>query len=78
MKHKLRIEQLSVESFASTRDSAEIRGTVQGNQSDPNTCYPVICYSGEPSCLGTCPPEETCGLSCGGTCIPSLCDDQGS
>lgn len=77
MKHKLRIEALSVESFEAAPTPAA-RGTVQGNQSDPNTCYPVICASGEASCLGTCPPEETCGLSCGGTCIPSLCDDQGS
>jgi hypothetical protein len=76
MKHKLRIDELSVDSFDATPAPAERRGTVQGNQSDPNTCYPVICASGSPSCLGTCPPEETCGLSCGGTCIPSLCDDE--
>jgi hypothetical protein len=78
MRHKLRIEELSVESFASTADSAEARGTVQGNQSDPNTCYPVICFSGSPSCLGTCPPDETCGLSCGGTCIPQFCTGEES
>ena len=74
MKLRLRIEDLAVDSFQAAPERAGGRGTVRGNASDPNTCYPVICYSGEPSCLGTCPPEETCGLSCGGTCIPSLCD----
>lgn len=76
MKLMLRVEDLVVASFEAAAPPARARGTVRANQSDPNTCYPVICYSGEPSCLGTCPPEETCGLSCGGTCIPSLCGEE--
>ena len=76
MKLTLRIEDLAVTSFEAAPAKADARGTVRGNQSDPNTCYPVLCASGEASCLGTCPPEETCGLSCGGTCIPSLCDEE--
>lgn len=75
MKLTLRIEDLAVTSFEAAPPPADARGTVRANQSDPNTCYPVLCASGEASCLGTCPPEETCGLSCGGTCIPSLCDE---
>lgn len=74
MKLRLRIEDLAVDSFQAAPGRSDARGTIRGNGSDPNTCYPVICASGEASCLGTCPPEETCGLSCGGTCIPSLCD----
>jgi hypothetical protein len=74
MKLKLRIEDLAVATFEPATVPAGFRGTVRANGSDPNTCYPVICASGDPSCLGTCPPEETCGLSCGGTCIPQFCD----
>lgn len=78
MKLKLRIEDLSVDSFQAEGATAAPRGTVQANESDPQTCYPVYCFSGSPSCLGTCPPEETCGLSCGGTCIPAYCTGEES
>jgi len=73
MKLKLRIEDLAVVSFQAASAPADARGTVRANHSDPNSCYPAICFSGSPSCLGTCPPDETCGLSCGGTCIPAYC-----
>ena len=76
MKLTLRIEDLSVDSFEATAPSPASRGTVEGNASDPNSCYPMICASGSPSCLGTCPPDATCGLSCGGTCIPAYCDEE--
>jgi hypothetical protein len=78
MKHKLRIEELSVDSFQATPSSAEGRGTVQANASDPYTCYPVRCFSGTPSCLGTCVEEETCGMSCDGTCVPAYCTGEES
>ena len=75
MKHKLRIEALAVESFEAAAP-AEARGTVGAHASDPNSCYPAICASGEESCLGTC--EETCGMSCWGTCIPAYCTGEES
>lgn len=76
MKHKLRIEELDVASFEAAPAPAEARGTVRANASDPQTCYPVICYSGQESCLGTC--EPTCGLSCWGTCVPAYCTGEES
>lgn len=76
MKLKLRIEELAVDSFEAATAPAEARGTVRANASDPNTCYPVFCYSGVESCLGTC--EETCGMSCHGTCVPAYCTGEES
>lgn len=76
MKLKLRVEDLAVTSFEAAPAPADARGTVRANQSDPNTCYPVICYSGVESCLGTC--EETCGMSCHGTCVPAYCTGEDS
>jgi hypothetical protein len=62
---KLRIEDLSVDSFEVTAEAGE-QGTVRGfDGSDP-----YHCASGEPSCLGTC--EDTCGLTCWDTCWPDL------
>lgn len=78
MKLKLHIEDLTVASFEATPAPARNRGTVQANQSDPNTCYPVICFSGVESCLPTCIHDETCGLSCGGTCLPAYCTAEDS
>lgn len=71
MKLTLRIEDLSVTSFEAAPAPAGARGTVRANASDPNTCYPVICASGEWTCLDSC--QDTCGLSCHGTCVPALC-----
>jgi hypothetical protein len=76
MKLKLRIEDLSVASFEPTQAPAEDRGTVQANQSDPNSCYPMICYSGVWSCLDSC--QDTCGMSCNGTCVPAYCTGEES
>jgi len=76
MKHKLHIDSLSVESFQAVADVSGARGTVRANASDPNTCYPVICASGEWSCLDTC--QDTCGLSCHGTCVPAQCTGEES
>jgi hypothetical protein len=78
MKLKLRIEDLTVASFEATPETPRERGTVQANQSDPNSCYPMVCYSGVDSCLGTCVQEETCGMSCGGTCIAAYCTGEDS
>jgi hypothetical protein len=76
MKLKLNIEQLSVDSFEAAPAAAEAQGTVRANASDPQTCYPVLCYSGAESCLGSCDP--TCGMSCWGTCIPAYCQGEES
>jgi hypothetical protein len=73
MRRKLRIEALAVESFEAASTLDGVRGTVAANKSDPNTCYPINCDSEVESCLGTCFAEDTCGYSCGGTCLPNEC-----
>lgn len=78
MKLRLRIEDLSVASFHADAQAASPRGTVRANGSDPQTCYPVYCYSGVESCLGTCVQENTCGMSCDGTCVPAYCTGEES
>lgn len=76
MKLKLRIEELALDSFEAAPAAEEARGTVHANRSDPNTCYPVICASGEWTCLDSC--QDTCGLSCWGTCVPAYCTGEES
>ena len=71
MKIALRIEDLAVDSFEAGPALSAPRGTVRANASDPNTCYPVICASGEWTCLDSC--QDTCGMSCHGTCVPAHC-----
>jgi hypothetical protein len=78
MKLKLRIEDLAVVSFNADSEPDVLRGTVAANASDPNSCYPMVCYSGVESCIGTCVHEETCGLSCNFTCIPAYCSGEES
>lgn len=73
MKRKLRIEALTVESFEAASVLAGMRGTVAGYKSDLGTCYPDPCGSEAESCLGTCFGDDTCGRSCGGSCIPEWC-----
>jgi hypothetical protein len=74
MKRKLRIETLIVSSFEAAPAPAAGRGTVHGNDSHPNTCSIVRCYSNAPTdCLGTCPGDETCAFSCGVSCIVADC-----
>jgi hypothetical protein len=74
MKLKLRIEELAVDSFQAAPATAQGRGTVRAHASDPNTCYPMICYSGHWTCIDSC--QDTCGLSCNGTCIPAYCNPE--
>jgi hypothetical protein len=76
MKLKLRIEELAVDSFQAAPAPAEARGTVRANASDPNSCYPAVCYSGVWTCLDSC--QETCGMSCHGTCVPAYCTGEES
>jgi hypothetical protein len=71
MKLTLRIEDLRVATFQPAPAPPAAHGTVRANASDPNSCYPAICASGEWTCLDTC--QDTCGLSCHGTCIPAYC-----
>lgn len=80
MKLKLRIEDLTVASFqaapAPAPAPAAARGTVRANASDPNTCDPIVCLSGQWTCLDTC--DDTCGMSCHGTCVPAYCTGEES
>lgn len=71
MKLRLRIEDLSVDSFQAAPASPEARGTVRANASDPQSCAPAVCYSGVWTCLDSC--QDTCGMSCWGTCVPAYC-----
>lgn len=76
MKLKLRIEDLAVASFEAESATDALRGTVAANASDPNSCYPAICASGMWSCLESC--QDTCGMSCYGTCVPAYCTGEES
>ncbi len=74
MKTKLRIGDLSVDSFEVTPAAPDRRGTVQANESNPDTGDPVTCHSAKESCAGTCIVYDTCdGFSCNGTCHPIAC-----
>ena len=64
-KLKLRLEELSVESF-NTTVSQKVKGTVYGNQC---TCYTACTCPGCPTCDASC--NGTCDASCGGTCDAS-------
>lgn len=70
-KMKLRLEDLSVDSFDTTRAARE-RGTVFGEQycSCGGTC------AGQPTCDVTCPQtcdDWSCNESCEGTCAGWTC-----
>jgi len=65
MQRKLRLEDLAVESFATTTPADAARGTVYGRDST----QPPNCASGQFSCLPGQSCEETCGMSCDGTCV---------
>ena len=75
-KLKLQLEDLSVESFDTTRPE-KARGTVFGEQC---TCYTRCTCLGGPtcnaSCNGTC--NDTCNASCYGTCYEATCNNCGS
>jgi len=75
MKRKLRLDDLAVESFATTRESGERRGTVRGLDGtyppSPGQSYPE-CYTGHLTCItpATCEVScgDTCAISCNGSC----------
>ncbi|MET0399703.1 MAG: hypothetical protein ABW277_23145 [Longimicrobiaceae bacterium] len=67
-KLKLDLEELSVESFATTPDARVDGGTVFGQQC---TCYTQCTCPGCPTCDASC--NGTCGGTCGATCNAS-CD----
>ncbi len=65
MKHKLKIEELAVDTFATAEGAAEARGTVRGLQES----YPYVCgpTAIEDTCAEDCHPSLE--ISCaGGTC----------
>jgi hypothetical protein len=67
-KLRLDLDDLSVESFATTPEPSREAGTVFGQQC---TCYTLCTCPGCPtcdaSCNGTC--GGTCAASCNGTCV---------
>ncbi|HYR10043.1 MAG TPA: hypothetical protein VEQ60_19875 [Longimicrobium sp.] len=76
-KLKLRLDDLRVDSFDTTRPARE-KGTVLGQQDTlPNHCYPSYQPSCGVSCTGgTCDGETcpyTCAESCNGSCGPDTC-----
>jgi hypothetical protein len=73
MKGKLRIDMLAVESFETTPPAASGGGTVHANNSHPNTCNIAHCPTLALTCDFTCPGDETCAYSCGGTCMVGEC-----
>jgi hypothetical protein len=62
-KLKLDLEDLSVESFATTPEPRAEGGTVFGQQC---TCYTQCTCPGCPTCDASC--NGTCDASCNGTC----------
>ncbi|SRR6266550_5972850 len=64
-KIKLNLEDLKVESFATTPDSAARRGTVFGQATADDTCIGPTCGTSCP-----CPSEQTCSYqeTCQDTC----------
>ena len=64
MTKKLRIDDLSVDSFEVSGEETSPRGTVQAH-SAPN------CFSGVPSCIDSC--QDSCGLTCWQSCWPAEC-----
>jgi hypothetical protein len=64
-KMKLQLEDLTIESFATTAP-AKARGTVFGEQC---TCYTQCTCPGCPTCDASC--NGTCAASCNGTCDAS-------
>jgi hypothetical protein len=65
-KLKLDLEDLAVESFATTPEPRAEGGTVFGQQC---TCYTQCTCPGCPTCDASC--NGTCGGTCGGTCDAS-------
>lgn len=68
MKLRLNPEELRVQAFATTGGGARNRGTVRAHEQSA----PYVCASGAWSCLPDQTCEDTCALSCAGTCHPAL------
>lgn len=66
MKKKLKIEALEVDSFEVSAEPTLREGTVHAFDSSKED----TCFSGTPSCLGTC--DDTCGLTCWESCFFDL------
>jgi hypothetical protein len=66
-KLKLDLEDLAVESFATTPEAHRVGGTVFGQQC---TCYTQCTCPGCPTCDASCNGSciNTCAASCNGTC----------
>lgn len=74
MKHKLRIEELSVASFSTeAEEPPEQRGTVRGMQIGGTLVTYVTCYLDQYTCARTCP--NTCHVTCQSciTCVNAPC-----
>jgi hypothetical protein len=65
MKLRLKVDELRVETFETTRATAKARGTVRALQATP----PDNCFSGVWSCIPDASCGETCGMSCNGSCV---------
>jgi hypothetical protein len=60
MKRKLRLESLTVESFATAPRKADARGTVRGHDSGWNATDAPTCFLAcDPGTTGTCQPGWT-------------------
>jgi hypothetical protein len=69
-KLKLDLNELSVESFDTTRVEKD-KGTVFGEQC---TCPTQCTCPGCPTCDGTCPNNQTCQVTCYYTCDDRTCE----
>lgn len=71
--HKLKLEMLAVETFATLPASGAPHGTVEGQQASVRRC--IETYDA-PTCPATCDYTcgNTCDYSCAGTCAYT-CDD---
>lgn len=74
--HKLRLDDLTVESFPTTRDTSSV-GTVNAHDAETDLCTadgcdPATTYFWCYTCNDTCPPKYTCEDTCHGkhTCDP--------
>jgi hypothetical protein len=81
--HKLRLEDLTVESFNTTRGDRQ-RGTVKGNEAEEEGTFLSWCNTCDDTCEGftceynkSCAPQFTCvdNQTCMGdlTCDPDRC-----
>lgn len=77
-KLSLNLDELRVESFATSPDGRTVRGTVKAFVTTDDITDPDDQWSARVSCLGTCLFDHTCGFenSCNGetcydTCVAS-------